>query len=385
MARLTIEGVEGVADVDRASREVTRLVASLPRPLDGLADRLGLVVACTSTALRYGFTVYPCVVRELARWRSRALEIPDPDLGRLALDALRKRGNMEGAALFAVFAPRGCRAEAVRALVAFQAAYNYLDMLSEQRSADPVQNARQLHAALAVALDPAAPHLDYYAGHPTGDDGGYLRDMVDACRASLGAMPSYRLVARSAQAAAARIVTFQSLNVGGDGLELWGREHSPSGSGLAWWETAAAAGSSLAVHVLIGLSASDALTSEDVAAVDAAYFPSIGALHSLLDSVVDVGEDQREGQRNLLSYYSSTAHAAARLGCLAQGARLAARTPADGHRHEAVLTAMVCHYLSAREASAPPPAIVDSVTAALGGLVKPALALFRAWRSVRAA
>ena len=40
----------------------------------------------------------------------------------------------------------------------------------------------------------------------------------------------------------------------------------------------------------------------DVEAIEGAYFPWICALHSLLDRLVDVAEDERAGQRNLLSY-----------------------------------------------------------------------------------
>jgi len=111
-------------------------------------------------------------MRELVTWRVHAGQVPDPVLRELALQALRKRGNMLGAALFAVLAPRGRRSEVVRALVAFQSAYNYLDTLAEQPSADPVGNGRRLHSALLLALEPGAGRRDYYAGYPRCDDGG---------------------------------------------------------------------------------------------------------------------------------------------------------------------------------------------------------------------
>jgi len=293
---------------------------------------------------------------------------------------------MQGAALFAVLAPRARRAQTVRALVAFQAAYNYLDTLAEQSSADPVENARRLHRALPAALDPSAKHEDYYAYHPQREDGGYLLAMVEACRASVGALPSFPLVARSTQAAAARIVEFQSLSSGApqgghDGLERWAREQTPRESGLRWWESAAAGGSSLGVHALIGASAQPTLDSREVAAIDDTYFPWIGALHSLLDSVIDVAEDERDGQHNLLSHYASPADAAARLSFLAGRARSAARTLARSRRHEAIFIAMVCHYLSVPAASTQGTrAVTSGVTDAAGALVKPTLALFRAWR-----
>jgi hypothetical protein len=156
-----------------------------------------------STGLRYAHTVFPLVARELAHWRARALAIPDPFLRRIAADAAAKRGNMEGAALFAVLAPTALRDEATRALVAFQSAYNYLDALAEQPGPDPEENARQLHGALLLALDRDAPHLDYYARCSHRDDGGYLEGMLDTCRGALMLFPSYALAAPTARIAAA--------------------------------------------------------------------------------------------------------------------------------------------------------------------------------------
>ncbi len=359
---------------------------------------LALERAFGSSALSYGSTVLPSVTRELSRWRERAEAIPDAALRRLALSALAKRGNMEGAALFAVLAPRAQRARAVRALVAFQSAYNYTDTLAEQPSADPVGNGRRLHGALLDALDPSADCGDHYARYPQREDGGYLQDMLATTRASLGALPSYALVAPGARVAAARIVSYQSLNLderqrshvalahgedpeGWDGLARWARPLTPADGGLRWWETAAAAGSSLGVHVLIGLAGEPRLDPRELAAVENAYHPWIGALHSLLDSIVDVAEDERHGQRNLLGYYASPAEAAARLGAITRRARAEARALARGHRHEMILTAMIGYYLSAPEASTPEArALARSVTDAAGPLARPVLPLFKAAR-----
>jgi tetraprenyl-beta-curcumene synthase len=293
---------------------------------------------------------------------------------------------MEGAALFAVLAPPAHRMQATRALVAFQAAYNYLDTLAEQPSPHSVQNGRQLHGALLVALDRSAPHADYYRHCPHREDGGYLARMVDACRGCLSVFPSYALVARFARTAAERIVNFQSLNLnqrggGHAGLQRWAREETPPGCGFAWWETAAAAGSSLAVHALIASAADPNLDLREISAIERAYFPWIGGLHSLLDSLVDVAEDRRDGQRSLLGYYASPQDAALRLMSLAACARSASRRLAGSRRHEAILTAMASYYLSAPEASSRElDGISSSVAGAAGALVKPALPLFRAGR-----
>ena len=160
--------------------------------------RLAHAVSFAGAARRYWLGVFPGVCRERRRRRTRALEIPDPLLRRVALDAQRKWGNVEGAAAFAAFTPRRRRAAAARAMTCFQAAYNYLDMLGEQPSADPVANGRRLHSALLAALDPDyAPHLDYYEHNLQRDDGGYLTEILDSCRAALVTLPSYLAVALS--------------------------------------------------------------------------------------------------------------------------------------------------------------------------------------------
>ncbi len=322
----------------------------------GPLELVRLASAFAATAYGYLFTVLPRVKRELAHWQKQALSIPDPVLRRLALEALAKRGNMEGAALFAILAPRAGRATAIRALVTFQAAYNYLDTLAEQPNPDPVSNGYQLHQALLVALDRGAPQPDYYAGYPYRADGGYLAAMVDTCRTALTALPSHAAVGDEAWVAAARIVAFQSLNLteaqgGHELLERWAREQALAGSDLHWWQTAAACGSSLSVHALIAMSATPHLHAGEVIEVNNAYFPWIGALHSLLDSLVDVAEDQRHGQRSLLSH-ASPAELPEQMRRLAVRARKAARSLPNGPRHTAILTAMIGYYLSASEVSA---------------------------------
>jgi tetraprenyl-beta-curcumene synthase len=346
-------------------------------------ERIVLAVAFVDAALRYWLTVFPRATRGMRHWQSRAGQIPDPVLRRLGVDSLRERSNIEGAAAFAAFAPRAHRAAVVRALVAFQAAYNYADLLSEQPHRDAIANGRRLHESLLSALDQKAPLLDYYAHHPQRDDGGYLQELVDTCRGALSTLPSFATVAQSAQIAAERIVTFQSLNVGktqGDHVALarWASEKTPSGADLEWWETAAAAGSSLGVHVLIAAAAEPALRRADVLAIEDAYFPWIGALHSLLDNIVDRQEDVRTDQPSLVGYYASPAQAAARLQTLAVQAVSRARALAQGRRHLIILAAMAGNYLSNPQADAPEVRdVAHSVLDAIGDLATPTLLVFK--------
>jgi tetraprenyl-beta-curcumene synthase len=367
----------------------TPVVSVTARPRSTREDReIAAKLVFGSTVALYLTNVLPLVRRELAHWRTQATEIADPVLRAHALEGLSKRGNLEGAALFAVLAPRSRRRQAVRALVAFQTAYNYIDKLAEQMSADPVANGRQLHHALLVALDPAATHPDYYSLYPQSKDSGFLRMLVDTCRTALVTLPSRPAISAAASAAAARIVSFQSFNLtkdqgGYEALETWARRQGPDSAGLQWWQLAAAGGSSLAVHALIATAGNDDVQQQDVEAIEAAYFPWICALHSLLDSLVDVAEDELVGQRNLLSYHANPEQASCAMRVLAQRATEAARALPDELHHRVILTAMVSHYLSSVETSTPDAcAIAKSVAGAVGPLLSPTLRLFRTRRTL---
>jgi tetraprenyl-beta-curcumene synthase len=346
--------------------------------------RLGLTFS--DTVVRYLLLVLPSATSELASWRTQAAAIPNPKLRHHALQALLKRGNIEGAALFATLAPAAHRRRTIRALVAYQTAYNYLDALCELPSNDPIANGEQLHQALLTALHPDAEHPDYYTLNPDMGDGGYLTAIVDTCRSAVTGLPSYEAIAPTAREAAARIVDFQALNLneaqgGHDALKRWATEATPASSGLEWWETAAAAGSSLAVHALIAASADPHLDSSDAGEVDRAYFPWIGALHSLLDSLVDREEDHERGQRSLLDYYGSPAATAINLGSLASRARTATERLAEPHAHRVVLTAMCSYYLSAPQCEiAETHSITNRLTEALGVPLSVAVLMFRVKR-----
>jgi tetraprenyl-beta-curcumene synthase len=352
----------------------------------GAWERAALAGVFAAAAAHYWLTVFPRVRRELRRRRARAAEVPDPVLRELALAALEKRGNIEGAAAFAAFVPWRRRRAAIRALAAFQAAYNYIDMLAEQPACEPIANGRRLHEALLVALDPAAAHPDYYEHHPRSADDGYLRELVDGCRDALAALPSYAAVVAPVHAATASIVAFQSLSLGrsaGEREEFvrWARSETPQGSELEWWETASARGTSLGVHALIAAAAVRDLDAADVAAIAAAYLLWAGSLHSLLDSLVDEAEDADSGQFSFIDCYASPQEAAARMGWLAARSARALRALPRGRRHAVILAGMVASYLSLPEASAPRVReVTESVIAAVGAPVGAALLVFRARR-----
>lgn len=378
-------------------------------------NSVGLRLTFARLAIVYWTGVYPRVCAHVGRWERRAARIPDVELRRTALASLReKRSNIDGAAAFAALAPRAWRGRMTLALSAFQATYNLLDLLGEQPSPDPVADGRRLHEALLYALHGgndddragkgplagrqlaeesrtegslaegplAGGPLDWYEHHPLDDDGGYLNELLGECRQALGGLPSFAVAAPAAREAAGRIVAFQSLNLSrqqGDhaALEQWARAATPAGSGLRWWETAAAAGSSLAVYALLVAATERDLQERDAQALGRAYFPWVGGVHSLLDNLIDKREDEAAGHRSLLEYYDPE-RAAQRLRWLTERAVSAVAGLPKGERHTVVLVAMIASYLSHPQAQAPELAPARrAVLEAAGPLVNATLLVFR--------
>jgi tetraprenyl-beta-curcumene synthase len=319
----------------------------------------------------------------------RASAIPDPTLRRFALKTHDgKRGNLEGAAAFAAFVRPVSRHDAVRALVAYQAIFDYLDTLAEQPSNDPIANGRRLNRALLAAIAPDEPHVDYYAHRRQADDGGYLRALIETCRTALTALPSFAAIVKPMRQATERIVVYQSLNHGdGDGrhetFDRWARSVGEAYAQLRWWETGAAAGSTLDLFALIAAAADPVLEPSVAEELRAAYFPWVGALHSLLDSLADYEEDEGAGRRGLINYYGSPEEAADRIATITTEAMSrVGRLPGDP-RHTLIVTAMASFYLCDLSMSSPYARLAaPAVLEAMGHLAGPTMLILNTRRAV---
>lgn len=301
-----------------------------------------------ATLATYEARVLPRVGRELSAWRRAAEAIPDPALRGTAQAALReKASNLEAVAVFATLAPAARRPSAVRAIVALQAAIDYLDSLGEEPGEDGLGDGLRLHGSLAAAFS-AAPVTDWYAEHPRGEDGGYLGGLLEACRSAFASLPSAGPLGSLAEAAARRCGEGQSYTHAAVQsprlLRAWAEERGAAG--FSWWESAAGASSSVAAHALIALAAHPDANRAEAGLVDAAYFPPVGALTVLLDDLVDREADQAHGEHSYLGYYAGSEEAADRLAALAAAARERVRKLNQSGRHAAILTGVLSHYLA---------------------------------------
>jgi tetraprenyl-beta-curcumene synthase len=305
----------------------------------------------------YWLWLFPRARGELRRWQVRAQAIRDPVLQRLALDKLRDEGVCaEGVAAFALLAVAADRPALVRFCVAFEVLYDLLDGLGEQPAADVLANNCQLGRAFTAALDPTAPLVDFYAFHPQGDDGGYVNDLVAACRAVLATLPAYPIVAAALRRAAERAAAAQSLNHSGGltgdmtPLEHWATEQGDAG-GLLWWEVAAAAAAPLGIYALCALATFPDVTAYEVRLVEATYFPWVAGLLGILESMVDCTEDAAAGTTSYAARYRSTDEAATRAALFAR--RSCEQTPLlrRPHAHRTIIAGMVATNLSHQGAS----------------------------------
>jgi tetraprenyl-beta-curcumene synthase len=323
---------------------------------------------------------------EMGTWRIRALEIPDAPIREDALTSIdSKRGHADGAALFWIL-PRRRDLNLLRLLVRYQMIWDFLDCVNERAAAEGTANGRQLHLALVEALDPGAPMSDYYRYHPWRDDGGYLRTLVESCRKSCAALPSYGCVrtqvVREARRAQVLALNHDTNPVDRDAaLQEWAaREFSPAHP-LSWFELSSAASASLTVLAFLALASQPACTDADVQRTYAAYCPWISGAATMLDSFVDEAEDEASGDHRYVAHYATRAAAKDRVGDLVARSAAEARRLRNGHRHGVIAACMIAMYLS--KDSARTPDMRDgtaSIVRAGGSLTRLLLPILRAWR-----
>jgi tetraprenyl-beta-curcumene synthase len=347
--------------------------------------RTGLALAVANA--RYWTTVAPIVRSELARWTARAMRIEEPGLRSLALLTLQDEGfAAEVAATLATLTPYRRRPTAIRAIVALEVMYDYLDALTEQPSPNPLTNGRLLFKAFTDAIEPGAELAsDYYRHCPSGTDGGYLTELAATVTSALASLPVTQELAPAMLRAAARcveaeVLTHAAILTDTSGVERWARE-SADGSGLEWREFLAGAASSvLTVHALIALAGDIGTTTEHAEPIDDVYL-ALGALSTMLDSVVDYEQDAADGTLAYINNYDDRAVLGQRLAFVAREvARRARDAPATAH-HLMTLAGVAAYYTSAPSATSELACPVTSrVQAELRPLIVPTLAVMRAWR-----
>jgi tetraprenyl-beta-curcumene synthase len=279
----------------------------------------------------------------------------------------------------------------LRALVAFQTIWDFLDSVTERWPDDGGRDARQLHLALADAVSPATPLSDYYRYHGGNGDGGYLSTLVSTCRTCCLRLPGFGLVAASTREAAGNSV-IQALNHEPDATkrETGLKAHAFGGNaresrvaGMTWFEVTAASSASLVPHALLSLAAEPVISASEVRSVTDAYSPWVGLTTAMLDSLVDLRDDVGTFAHSYVAHYGDLSMAERHLRRAIRCARENTRALPYGHRHEVVVGSMIAMYLTRSSASEPDIApIVNQLIRTSGPVVQLLVPLVRAWRLV---
>jgi tetraprenyl-beta-curcumene synthase len=368
-------------------------VGAAQRRSSGGVRASGPLRALALANARYWPTVAPATSRELARWPGPAREIPDPALRQLALAKLaEERFNAEVAATLATLAPRAGRPETVRAIVALELLFDYLDGRTEPPCADPIGEGERLFAPFIAAVTaPAAGHeqvAEIDAGEAPAD-WGYLTALSKRTREGLFGLPAAGQVAATARACARRCAQAQTrihaaATLGERQLQEWAVKHA-EGSGLQWREYAAGCASSvLAIHALIAAAADPCTSEQDASRIDSAYLAICAAI-TILDSLVDRAEDRARGQPGFIGLYEE--------GELQEwlpvlvGEALARTREAPNADHHAMTLAGVAAYYTTHPGARDPAVrgIMLAVRRELSPTIWPTLAVMGGWRAAKRA
>jgi tetraprenyl-beta-curcumene synthase len=274
------------------------------------------------------------------------------------------------AAAFAVLHPVAVK-RLVPLLVAYEILCDLVDTLLE-RPTPEAGDRDEVRAALGRALT-AWPVGAVSPGLPDGANGGFLDELVDACRSGCAALPRYPEAQPALMRAAARsdeeLVTHGLAEARAEALRVWAGRDATEDAEFEATELSATAYSTLTAHALLAAAASPRGDSDEFEAIEAAYFPWICALSALLDSLVDQEEDARTGDFSLIAQYSSPRHAEAHLRAIAEHALEGVRTLPKAHRHRALVCSLVGWYLASPSARTPNvQSVSDAVLAATAPL-----------------
>ncbi len=301
--------------------------------------------------VRFLRLVVPRAASTLRKIRSNALAIPDERLRTEALASIdAKAYHVAGASILATFLPRASARRYIELVTPLESIYDYLDNLCDRHPNVDPDAYPVLHQAIADALDPSASPRNYYARGPTGEDGGYLHGLVVRTQAALRGVDGYEIllpVFREAATLYSEMQTYKHYPPNERVracVEWYERRRDGRSAGLAWYEFACAAGSQLQIYApLFELMAGRRGSAQ--AAYDA-YFPSVGALHVLLDSFIDQAEDREHGELNFASLYASPQNLRERITDLSRVSQEHLRALPDYRIHRFVLRVMLLFYLT---------------------------------------
>ncbi|MDF1509390.1 tetraprenyl-beta-curcumene synthase family protein [Robertmurraya sp. DFI.2.37] len=254
--------------------------------------------------------ILPTAHVELAYWKKRAEEIPDPELRKQALASIEgKTFHCEGGSILAIMAGERYK-EAIKFIVAYQTISDYLDNLCDRSTSLNPDDFSALHESMEVALTVGAEQRKYYRFRKEFDDGGYLEELSQTCQHVLNNVAAYGdikdyLLELCGYYCDLQIHKHVKVEERIPRLQKWFKRHKNQIPEMEWYEFSACSGSTLGIFSLVSHGMSTDFNKEDAEKIKNGYFPYIQGLHILLDYFIDQEEDRLGGDLNFCFYYQN--------------------------------------------------------------------------------
>jgi tetraprenyl-beta-curcumene synthase len=254
--------------------------------------------------------ILPVVHKELAYWKKRAEDIPNPELRKQALASIETKAfHCQGGAILALLAEKK-RRQAIRFIVAYQTISDYLDNLCDRSTSLDPEDFSALHEAMKDALDIRAEAKNYYRFRNDQEDGGYLAELGQTCRDVLKEMNNYGKIREFLNELCDYYCDLQIhkhvvVDERVPRLVEWFNRNKHLVPVMDWYEFSACSGSTLGIFCLVSYAMRDDFKNEHAQAIRNGYFPYIQGLHILLDYFIDQEEDRVCGDLNFCFYYEN--------------------------------------------------------------------------------
>ncbi len=254
--------------------------------------------------------VFPAVHQELAYWKKRAEQIPNPELRKQALASIEHKAfHCEGGAILAIMAKDELK-NAVKFIVAYQTISDYLDNLCDRSTSLDPDDFSALHESMADSLKLDAGPKNYYRLRTDQDDGNYLNDLTATCRSVLSKLEHYDAIKEYLIELCGYYCNLQvhkhvSPEERVTRLKEWFQTFQKELPEMEWYEFSACSGSTLGIFCLISYALRRDFQEKDAFHIRNGYFPYIQGLHILLDYLIDQEEDRNGGDLNFCFYYEN--------------------------------------------------------------------------------
>lgn len=247
----------------------------------------------------------------LSLYEKHASQITDPKLKKEALASLSNKAfHCYGASFYAALVSDSHQNDYLKFMTAYQTMCDYLDNLVDQTKVVNEMNFRRLHQSLLDVFKLTSSLQNYYQYQTQQLDGGYLNMLVRLCQESLKKIPHYSLYVSYLGRLAALYVDLQvykhlKVSEREERLIQLRSQQNHLARDLKWFEFSAACGSTLGIFTMVAYAMNQERYDIQPDQMFQSMFPAVQELHIMLDYLIDLEEDIRDGELNFFNYYDS--------------------------------------------------------------------------------